>query len=183
LLEGLDARGITERTLFVVLGDHGEAFEQHPGNIGHSFFLYDENVHVPYFIAAPGMIEGPQRVGSALSVVDTAPTILDLLGVARARNLAVPAGLDGRSALDEAADAADLTLFLTDYAQSWLGLQDGCWKYLLELDAKRGELYEICADPGETVNRALSEADRAAAYEAHLVAWARAVRAAAAPGE
>ena len=47
LIEGLRARGLEQNTVWVIYGDHGEAFHQHEGNYGHTFFLYDENVHVP----------------------------------------------------------------------------------------------------------------------------------------
>src|SRR6185369_14205292 len=56
LLEGLRARHLDENTLFVFFGDHGEAFRQHDGNSGHSMFIYEENVRVPYIIAAPGLL-------------------------------------------------------------------------------------------------------------------------------
>jgi arylsulfatase A-like enzyme len=81
LISGLRERGVEDRTLFVVFGDHGEAFGQHEGNYGHSFFLYDENVHVPYLIAAPGLIREQMRVPGPISLIDTAPTILDLVGL------------------------------------------------------------------------------------------------------
>ena len=54
--EGLRARQLDDRTSFVVQGDHGEAFGQHPDNFAHSLFIYDENIRVPYLIAAPGLI-------------------------------------------------------------------------------------------------------------------------------
>src|SRR4030095_2845958 len=83
LLDGLRARGLTESTLFVIAGDHGEAFGQHEGNYGHSLFLYEENLHVPYLLAAPGLITKPVRVTRTASLIDTAPTVLDLLGLPR----------------------------------------------------------------------------------------------------
>ena len=56
LRRGLEARGLDRNALWIVLGDHGEAFGQHEGNYGHTFQLYDENVRVPYLIAAPGLL-------------------------------------------------------------------------------------------------------------------------------
>src|SRR5262249_24869608 len=44
LLRGLRTRGLDGQTLFVLLGDHGEAFGQHEGNYGHTLFVYEENV-------------------------------------------------------------------------------------------------------------------------------------------
>ena len=40
-----------------------------------------------------------------------------------------------------------MALFFTDYALGWLGLRDGCWKFLLELDSKRSQLFDVCRDP------------------------------------
>ena len=62
LVEGLRARGLAENTLWIILGDHGEAFGRHEGNYGHTFFLYDENVRVPLVIAAPGLLHGQEMV-------------------------------------------------------------------------------------------------------------------------
>ena len=169
LRAGLEARGLDDETLYVVFGDHGEAFGQHPGNIGHSFFLYDENVRVPYVIAAPGRLGGPIRAGQTVSVVDTAPTVLELLGEP------VPKGHEGISALD---GRARMAFFVTDYAQSWLGLIDGCHKLLYELDAAASELYDLCADPLETADLSESEAGRVEAYARRLTSWAAVTRAA-----
>jgi Sulfatase len=71
LLDGLRARGLDRKTLFVVMGDHGEAFGQHDGNFGHSLFIYDENVRVPLVIAMPGLTmdrTASPRVASAIDV-------------------------------------------------------------------------------------------------------------------
>ena len=59
LLSGLRARQIDDDTLVVVFGDHGEAFGEHPGNFAHTLFIHEENVRVPYVIAAPGAIPEP----------------------------------------------------------------------------------------------------------------------------
>src|SRR5262249_17783635 len=82
LVDGVAARGLADRTLWIVFGDHGEAFGQHEGNFGHTFQLYDENVHVPFLVAAPGHpgLKTPGRSTRIVSLVDIAPTLLDLLG-------------------------------------------------------------------------------------------------------
>ena len=90
LIEGLRARGLEENTVWVIYGDHGEAFRQHEGNYGHTFFLYDENIHVPFLIAAPGLMRRQERVRKVVSLVDTAPTILDLAGHSAAAELPGP---------------------------------------------------------------------------------------------
>src|SRR5262249_51877045 len=140
LLDGLRSRGLDERTLLVITGDHGEAFGQHDGNFGHVLFLYEENVRVPYLIVAPGLTRRAERVGRVVSLIDMAPTILDLLGVR------APAGNQGRSMLDA---ETGLALFCTDYSLGLLGLRDGRWKMIHELDSGRDRLFDLEADAAE----------------------------------
>jgi hypothetical protein len=165
VLDGLRARGLDRQTLFVILGDHGEAFGQHEGNYGHTLFLYEENVRVPYLIAAPGLIQGPERVGRVASLVDTAPTVLDLLG------LPAPEGFQGRSLLGE---QPGLALFCTDYSLGFLGLRDGRWKLIHELESNRSRLFDLEEDPEEQLDLATRHPERAAAYREHLLRWAAA---------
>jgi hypothetical protein len=165
LIDGLRARGLDNRTLFMVFGDHGEAFGEHPGNFAHTLFIQEENVHVPFLIAAPGAIASSRRVGRVASVVDAAPTILDLLG------LPAEPSHQGVSLLDP---ERRMALFFTDYSIGWLGLADGCWKYLYELDSRRSRLFDVCVDPGETRDRAAELSARAAVYRERVLGWAAA---------
>lgn len=168
LLKGLRERGLDERTLFVIFGDHGQAFGQHEGNYGHSLFLYEENIRVPFLIVAPGLIKEGLRVGREISLIDAAPTILDLLGIPP------PAGFQGRTALRGPAGPA---LFCTDYSLSLIGLRDGCWKFIHELDSGRSKLFDLCGGEAEVNDLSALHPDLAAAYRARLKRWAEAQRA------
>jgi phosphoglycerol transferase MdoB-like AlkP superfamily enzyme len=162
LLQGLRDRHLYENTLFVLFGDHGEAFQQHDGNSGHSMFIYDENVRVPYIVAAPGLLSGQTRARTTASLIDTAPTILDLLG------LPVPPAFQGTSLLDS---GDRMALFFTDYSLSFLGLYDACWKYIYEIDTQRSRLYDVCKDANETTDRSTQDTRRVEGYRRHLQAW------------
>jgi phosphoglycerol transferase MdoB-like AlkP superfamily enzyme len=162
LLRGLRERKLDQKTLFVLYGDHGEAFGQHDGNIGHSMFIYEENVRVPLVIAAPGLIPGRVRVPQTASVIDIEPTILDLLGQP------IPSQLLGRSLLES---ANHMALFFTDYSLGFLGLSDGCWKFIFETDSGRSKLYDTCRDPGETADLSAREPSRVHAYRERLEQW------------
>ena len=168
LIDGFRNRGLDRDTLFVIFGDHGEAFGQHPGNFAHTLFIYEENVRVPYIIVAPGAIDESKRVRRLASAVDTMPTVLDLLG------LEVPAGLDGASLLSP---QPRLSLFFTDYSLGWLGLADECWKYLYQLEAQRSYLFDVCVDPGEVMDRSAEQPARVAAYRDRVLQWAAAQKA------
>jgi len=163
LVDGLGQRHLLDNTLFVVFGDHGEAFGEHPGNFAHTLFIYEENVRIPLVIAAPGAIENQLRVPRIASVIDIAPTVLDLLGLS-------PQPLHQGASLLPA--EARLALFYTDYSIGWLGLADGCWKYLYDIDSRRSRLFDVCADPGETRDRGFEHANRVALYRDRVTAWA-----------
>jgi lipoteichoic acid synthase len=171
LVQGLRERHVDERTLMIVFGDHGEAFGQHPGNVGHTMFINDENVRVPYLVLVPGVTGAPGmplRVSRVASVIDTAPTILDLLGLPSA------AEHQGSSLL---APSARMALFFTDYSLGWLGLRDGCWKYQFEIDSGRSWLFDVCRDADETVDRSADQRARARAYRERVEQWSAAQRA------
>jgi arylsulfatase A-like enzyme len=130
--------------------------------------VYDENVRVPLVIAAPGVIEGQRRVARTVSLVDVAPTILDLLGVAS------PGRYQGRSGLDGTPRVA---LFSTDYSLPLAGLVDGSWKAIEDLSSGRTQLFDLTHDAMEAHDVASVHADRARAYGATLKAWAAAQKA------
>jgi arylsulfatase A-like enzyme len=167
LFRGLQSRHVFERTLIVVQGDHGEAFGQHPDNFAHTLNIYDENIRVPYLIAMPGVITAPVRSTRIASVVDTAPTVLDLLGYG------IPAEHQGRSLLTPSTGPA---FFFTDYSLGWLGLRESCWKFLYEIDSDRSKLFDVCRDPDETRDRSSDFDARARAYRDRVQRWASAQR-------
>jgi arylsulfatase A-like enzyme len=70
---------VRRRTSFVVTSDHGEEFLEH-GFLKHAVTLFEEVVHVPLLVAAPGA-PGGRRVDSLVRLVDVVPTVTDLLGV------------------------------------------------------------------------------------------------------
>jgi phosphoglycerol transferase MdoB-like AlkP superfamily enzyme len=162
LIEGLRTRGLLDNTVIVILGDHGEAFGQHPGNIGHSLFIYDENVRIPYLILIPGVVRQAIRIRRAASVVDTAPTVLDLLGMVS------PATYQGRSLLEP---RHGMALFCTDYAQGLVGLRDNQWKFIHNLDTGQSQLFNIDLDPDERADLAEANRARVEAYWSHLSRW------------
>ena len=147
LLDALEARGRLDRTIIVVVGDHGESLGEH-GEDDHGIFVYESVLRVPLIGRAPGI--APRRVGAVVRLPDVMPTILALGSSAPAP------GLDGVSLLPL------LTGQLTDlgleaYAESeypermgWSplrSLSDGRYKVI---DAPRPELYDLQQDPFET---------------------------------
>jgi phosphoglycerol transferase MdoB-like AlkP superfamily enzyme len=161
LRDGLRRRGLDDRTLYVVVGDHGEAFLEHEGNFAHSLFLYEENVRVPFLVAAPGLLGAARRAPQIASLVDVAPTVLALLGLP-------PSALhEGRSLL---IPEPRLQTFFTDQAVPQAALRDGRWKMIEDLATARAQLYDLGADPGERVDVAQLEPERVRRYRECLEA-------------
>jgi len=167
LTRGLAQRGLDENTMIVIVGDHGQAFGQHEGNYGHTFFLYEENVRVPLMFVVPNLAR-PVQVGRVVSTLDVAPTVLDLLGRES------PNAFQGRSLLSS---EHRMALFFTDYSQALLGLRDGRWKFLHEVESGRLHLFDLEVDPGERYNLAEEHADRVQIYRHRLTRWSSASRA------
>jgi arylsulfatase A-like enzyme len=92
LLDILDERDLRERTLIVVVSDHGEAFGEH-GKEGHAKDLYGEVTETPFILSLPFRLEPGVVVDAPSENVDVWPTLLDLLGLP-----ALPES-DGRSLL------------------------------------------------------------------------------------
>jgi arylsulfatase A-like enzyme len=162
LWSGLQARGLDDQTLLVVYGDHGEAFGQHAGNYAHTLNIYDENVRVPLLFVVPNGGQQPVRVRRVASLIDLAPTVLDLLG------LPPPVAYQGRSLLD---GPPRMALFFTDYSLCQLGLRDGRWKFIHERETGRSHLFDVVADADETCDLAEQLPERAEAYRQHLLRW------------
>ncbi len=167
LLDGLQVRGLDQNTLLVLHGDHGEAFGQHPGNFAHTLFIYEENIHVPFLIAAPGLFRGQVRVPQVASLIDTAPTVLDLLG------LPAPEAYQGHSLLD---GRPRMALFFTDYSLGLLGLRDGQWKFIDEVETGRAKLFNLQEDVGERHELSGQFPERVQAYRQILLRWSAAQR-------
>jgi arylsulfatase A-like enzyme len=77
MVEAIDRMGLKENTLIVVTADHGESLGER-GYQGHSHSLYESVVHVPLIFRMPGKVRAGQVVETKVTLLDLAPTILDL---------------------------------------------------------------------------------------------------------
>ncbi|MGO8702837.1 MAG: sulfatase [Candidatus Brocadiia bacterium] len=78
VLQLLQDLGLSEKTLVIVLSDHGEGFLEH-GLLTHGNSLYEEAIHVPLIMRLPGVLPAGKRVAGNVSHVDLMPTALGLL--------------------------------------------------------------------------------------------------------
>jgi arylsulfatase len=80
LIRGLLERGRMDDAIVVVTADHGEDFLEHD-YVEHAWTLYEESVHVPLLFHGPRWL-APARVTERVSLVDVAPSLLALVGIA-----------------------------------------------------------------------------------------------------
>ncbi len=143
-LEDLD---VLDETLVVITSDHGDAFGEHR-LWGHGKALYDEVLRVPLLFWAPGLIPAGLSLDGQVSLVDVAPTILELLGQTP------PLRLQGRS-LVHALRGDPLRGHGVRFAEGRYGgkrliaarTTDHKWIWREETGAY--EVYDLRADPGE----------------------------------
>jgi arylsulfatase A-like enzyme len=67
-------------SIIIVLSDHGEGFWEH-GLWEHGNSLYNELLHIPLIIRAPGRIAEGKTITQLVRNLDLLPTILDLAGI------------------------------------------------------------------------------------------------------
>lgn len=91
LLDDLRARGLYDKTVIVVTGDHGEGFGEHGIEL-HGYHLYAPQTRVPLIVRVPGL--APRRSTTPAGHVDILPTLANLAG-ARATT-----DMMGRSLID-----------------------------------------------------------------------------------
>ncbi len=145
VVDALQAAGIWERTVLVVVSDHGEAFYEH-GVPAHGTMLLEEQIRTAALLRLPG---GAARVLSEpVSVLDLMPTVVRFL------ELPPHGNLQGRDdILDPGYSALGRPFPFTIQGitqEDALLLDD--WKLLLPSDRREPALFDLVHDPGELTN-------------------------------
>ena len=70
--------GTLDRTIFIVLADHGEILGERGGFFGHGPSLYQESVGVPLMVRYPPRVPPGARVETPVSTLGVYATIMDL---------------------------------------------------------------------------------------------------------
>jgi phosphoglycerol transferase MdoB-like AlkP superfamily enzyme len=169
LFEQYKELGLYEDTIFILLGDHGEGFDEH-GLKQHDNVIYNEGLHIPFFIHDPrrpesGTIEAP------VNELDVLPTVANLLGY-EIRGGTYP-GSSMLSALEER------TLMASCYHErTCLASIRGDEKYIYHYGNKGEEFFDLSEDPLEKNNIIERHDDEEIkALRNHLLAWEAQVRA------
>ena len=154
LLKRLEETGAADRTIVILLSDHGEEFMEH-GHFRHRN-IYQELLHVPLIVRIPGQ-EGEafrgRRIDGLVRLIDILPTILGLM------DLPVPEHVQGEDLLQSIPVDAPVEMERAVYSlwprKQVSSLRKGRFKLIQRSGQplpQRWELYDLDADPGETRN-------------------------------
>ncbi len=173
LVDGYKARGLYDDSVFVVVGDHGEAFDEHPRNRLHGTFLFEENLRAPLVIHSPRALPaGAQTSLRPSTHADVRATILDLVDVTAPARPAL-ASIVGHSLI--ASDYVPrASVHFTSYPDARVAWRGARKKLLIDDDSDRRTLFDIRADPTERRalpdnTDALAQATRATLHERRTV--------------
>jgi lipoteichoic acid synthase len=147
-------------TVFIVVGDHGEAFGEH-GRRVHSTTIFEEEVHVPLLIYDPHA--AASRSDPRLArLLDLPPTILQLAGGTPEPGWK---GIDLWSG-----SAAKRAFMYTTWRGVQAGFRQGATAYMLDYYTGRASKFDLRSDPGERRPLPVAERQRTQ-IEAILGGW------------
>ncbi|MFQ5718314.1 MAG: sulfatase-like hydrolase/transferase [Acidobacteriota bacterium] len=196
-LAALDRLHLRENTLIVFTSDHGESLGEHRYFFAHGTYTYDATARVPLVLSHPDLPSN-RTVTDLVRTVDILPSVLEMLGVpvppviegesflpmidapeaARPGRVApISSGTSGYVTL-AARDAYHKVILtpqrwgrfdglLTAKLSIWPGAPDSIYRHR----SYRTELYDLGADPDETINLAGQEGTAGAHLALALTGW------------
>ena len=165
LLDELRAKGLYDKTVVVVTGDHGEGFGEHGGIYHHGYHLYSPQTKVPFLIRVPGL--PPRHTKTPAGHVDIMPTLVNLAGGTPNDDMM------GRSLVDVIAGGAEVarTIFqqlsFENNNEKRAGVDGRCHVIYNVSPDTSWEVYRVDRDPLETHD--LSSDDDECADTRHAV--------------
>lgn len=181
---------IPEKTIIVVLSDHGESFE-HNRLFVHETALYDGIVRIPLIFYYPPKIPANKKLDNLVQNIDVTPTILHLLNY----EVKYPT-FQGKSLLplllksekfsslstDDETVYIERRAFTNEYTTReqaikrqivpglTFAIRTRSWKYIWSKEGT-SELYNLVADPGETKNVVMEKPEIAEQLKNKLFVW------------
>jgi len=166
VMDALRRNGLEENTVVVFVADHGEALGDH-GMWGKGPYHFDGVIRVPFLVSWPGHVKAGTVHGGPVSLVDFAPTILDVADVPIPEGTVpaipeapqAPPAMPGRSLVPvlAGADASTDSAALVEMDEDYLGFKMRTLvteRYRLTSYSGHdyGELFDLVDDPDECWN-------------------------------
>ncbi len=164
LLDAIEACRMTERTVVVFASDHGEYLGDYHCYGKRS--MHDAAVRVPLIVRWPDRFSPGRRCPRPASLVDLAPTLLGLAGLACSSD-----DFDGVNLSELAAGRKDRAFVFSQHEtgdQATFMAADERWKYFWSVPDAREFLFDRRQDPFETCNVASERPEALAALREAL---------------
>jgi len=148
LFEDLKRRGLWDRTVVIVTGDHGEGFGEHGVDL-HGYHLYAPQTKVPFIVKVPG--QAPRQPTMPVGHVDLLPTLADLAGAPPSPDMMGRSLVDVLSGVDPDRDRVVFQqLSYENHHEMRAAASAACHVIYNVSPVTSWEVYRIDRDPAET---------------------------------
>ncbi len=182
VVDQLRAKGVLERTVVMVLSDHGNDLLEH-GMMGHGS-TFDSVIRVPLIVLDPSATSPGEELPQRIQTVDIAPTILARAGIPIAHEMSGASLLPLLGLEDGGYQERPAFSLSSGNEASLRGERYKLMQWRHRRDDRPGEmpagqpvgdpilqLYDLQEDPAELHDIRADHADVAADLEAQLTAW------------
>ncbi|MGB8952583.1 MAG: sulfatase [Candidatus Aminicenantales bacterium] len=169
LFDFLKEKRLYDRTLIIVLSDHGEEFMDH-GGFEHGHTQYDELLEIPLIMKLPSNVKAGKTISSQVGLIDIMPTLLDALSAD------TPESFQGKSFLRwilEDGVEEEISAFSeeTHRGEELKAVRSDRFKLIANPAFEKQELYDLSADPQEKRNLIETDPRVAARMRETLLSW------------
>lgn len=174
ILSALEKRGELDNTIVVFTSDHGDALFD--SGLIYKWNTTDGSVRVPLIVRYPAVFKQGIVSERMTSLLDVAPPLFEQAGLpvpADRQWISLSPVLEGKG--EENPPAYAYTVHGADQfnPSTWIMVRSPRWKFVYYVNSDSRELYDMDADPGETLNLAFDPAHAAtcAYFENEALRW------------
>ncbi|MCI0436268.1 MAG: sulfatase-like hydrolase/transferase [Gemmatimonadetes bacterium] len=169
VLEAIRSAGIENDTLVIFTSDNGgEVFSDMGPFANGKMTLWEGGIRVAAFARWPAVIPAGTVTGQACATMDWTATLLAAAGVAPDQRAPLD-GIDLMPMLTGGPVVSRELYWRTFQRTRHKALRSGVWKYLVTEDGAR--LFDLAADPGESIDLAPARPDVLARLETAYTGW------------
>ena len=168
LMKALGDCGLSDDTIVMLVSDHGDMLGER--GLWYKMNFFDASARVPLIVSAPALF-APDRVRKSVSLLDVAPTLVDLAG---GDSRALAEHFDGRSLAPHLSGQGGhddaVAEYLAEGAIAPMAMIRRGDEKFIHSPADPDQLYDLARDPAERDNLASKPeaAPRVAAYRAEI---------------
>lgn len=160
ILQVLENRGMLDNTIIIYSADHGDMLGDHL--MLYKQLMYESSVGVPFIVRYPPEFPANQRPKSMASLIDIAPTLIEMSGADPLPNM------HGRSLVPILKGFRDDRTEVFSEMRNLRMYRNGDWKYINDPAWNMPQLFNLASDPNELNNRYLDEPVIVAQMQARL---------------